>query len=290
MKVFEGGHAPELVLFTATTGRTGTMSLVELFNRNVPGGVAEHEASYRPQGGYERLYRALCLRDMGSLEKRCFGRALDWYDRDDPALIRLVRMRARRIRRQACRVYLESSHAFLSSMGEAMADEFPDLGLIHLVRDPLEVAVSYCNRNTHPVETSAFLRALGNWHPHPDSRKNCLPPPDGRLTCLQYYLWVWIEAELRFLRFIERHPAIRHFQLETRELNDPGRIAALFGHFGIHTETGRIDMPPARNRNRKETQIDGRHLAEAGQLLRRIDPEILRKLPCPYRLIELATG
>jgi len=278
------------VLFTATTGRTGTTSLVELFNRNVAGCIAEHEAQFRPQGLYERLYRAIHLRDMGGLEKRGFGNALKWYDRDDPAVVHLARMRARRIRKLACRVYLESSHAFLSSLGEAMAGEFPELGLIHLVRDPLEVAVSYCHRNAHPVGGPAFLRALGNWHPHPDSRKNCLRPPEGRLTCLQYYLWVWLEAELRFLRFIERHPAIRHFQLETRELNDPDRIAALFGHFRIHLEAGRIDLPPVQNRNRRETQINDQHLTEARWLLRRIEPEVLNRLPCRYGLIELATA
>ncbi|TCJ16313.1 hypothetical protein EZJ19_05260 [Parasulfuritortus cantonensis] len=281
------GASPELVLFTATTGRTGSTSLVELFQRNVPGCVAEHEPGYQPETVYERLYEALFLRRVRKLDRRGFGRALQWYDRGERVLDRLVHLRARRIRRLGCRVYLESNHAFLSSLGDALVEEFPNLGLIHLVRDPMEVAVSHCNRNTRPAGSPDFLRALGAWHPHPEARRNCLVPPAGDLTCFQYYLWVWLECERRRLRFLERNPAVRCFRLLTPDLNEPARIAELFAFFGLPVDSGRLVVPPARNRNAEVTRVDERHREEARDLLRRLGPGVLAGLPATFGLADL---
>jgi len=279
---------PKKVFFTATTGRTGTTTLAEIFSCNVLDCIAEHEPKFQPKGIYERVYSGLYLRRAGGKERRGVGQAMQWYDQGDPLLERVVRIRARRIRRLRCRNYLESNHAFLSSMSDAMACEFPELGLIHLVRDPLEVAVSYCNRNFHPSGSPQFMNALGQWHPTPDLRKNCLVPPVGPLTSLQYYLWVWIEAELRCLRFLKRYPEIRCFHLDTYELSDRVRVAALMEFFGLETNNGQLIIPEVKNSNRIETTVKEWVYDEARDLLKRIDSDLLETLPFSYGLNKLA--
>lgn len=275
--------------FTATTGRTGTQSLVELFQLNLPDCKAEHEPACYPRY-FGWLHRRLFPTRLDKLTRRGFGHALEWYDQDSPRLMRLVRCRAGRIRRLGCRVYLESSHAFLSSLGESYLREFPDLGLIHLTRTPLEVAVSYCHRNRIPTDDSRFLRVFSHWHPHPDSRQNCLRPPPARLNCLQYYLWAWIEAELRFLCFVEKYPSVRHFALDTAELNEVNRITDMFRFFGLETRSAVPELPPVRNRNRERTLVTEAVRETAHDLLRRLDIEVLERLPRPYDLLELRAG
>lgn len=276
------------VFFTATTGRTGTTTLVDAFSRNLNDCVAEHEPVSKPTGPLERAVCRWRLGKTGSIEKRGFGQAIQWYDRNDVRLKYLVRMRARRIRRFGCQVYLESSHAFLSSQCDEMVTAFPDMGLIHLLRDPLEVAVSFRNRSVIRVLNDDFLSPVGKWHPLPDQSRNCLPLPKTATTTLQYYLWIWIDAELRCLRFLERNPQVRCFHLDTYELNSPQKLAELFDNFGLEPVNKTIQTAGVQNRNSEKTSISDQDIIEVKTLLQAIDPQIIQKLPYPYKLGELA--
>lgn len=274
------------VFFTATVGRSGTTTLVEVFRRNILGSIAEHEPCCRLRG-LQRVYRWLYPAYAQHLESRGFGLALQWADQDSPHSRRLVHLRARRIRQMKCEVYLESSHAFLSSLEEQYIKVFPQLRVVHLVRHPLEVATSSYNKRVRPTNDPEFLTRFSRWHPHPQARKNCLPAPMPEMTVIQTHFWAWIEAELRFVRFLSRHPEVPHFTLETAELSDPQRLAAMFDHFGLERSNGPIVVPPRQNQNQVKTVVTAQAREEARELLQHIDESVLNQLPNPFNLLAI---
>ena len=114
------------VIFTAGSGRSGTTTLTEIFRLNIRNCIALHEPWVDPTViGIPRS--RLTMHGKKILEGCGFGEALRWYDTDDPILDRLLNLKARQIRQLHCDVYLEANHAFLKSMCDVMAREFPDL-------------------------------------------------------------------------------------------------------------------------------------------------------------------
>jgi len=267
------------VIVTAGSGRSGTTSIVRLFNENVRDCVAEHEPP-RPRGG--TLGRALDLLSEGRaprLEERGFRDALKWYDDDDPRIAVVVKKKAERIRRMECSVYLEGNNAFLKSLCDGYAEEFPSLAMIHLTRDPLEVARSGANR-----EPGIDFKS---WHPQPSFRKNVVRLEGAFLTPFQRHLWSWIEVELRFVRFIEKHPTLEFVEIDVRELNDRVKVADLFAQFGLPLVHEHVELLPAANTNRAPTVVDEKDHMEASELMKMIDVDLLDRLRRPYRLLEL---
>jgi len=207
------------LIFTSTTGRSGTGYLVNLFNSNALNATAEHDP--RPTG---------------------YGEAIRWYDNNqEKKLDTLVRKKLRRLKlgrklgegfynmpfwKQITRykmknpkspisysiqipiehivpfvpildVYLESTHSFMKSFAESMYKYVPDFSIIHITRNPLEMAKSFLNRNSIP----------SNNNPHlidPEFKRNELKI-DIRMTDFQKCLWYWFEVELRHMNFIKNH-------------------------------------------------------------------------------------
>src|SRR5215469_18281751 len=108
------------ILFTLASARSGTLYLRDLFRSNAVDCAARHEPFF----------------DWGN--PTLFGPAI--YDafagRLDPIRARLAKKRDY-IERLHKTVYLESSHAFLKSTYVAALEFFPELRLIHLIRNPL---------------------------------------------------------------------------------------------------------------------------------------------------------
>ena len=117
------------VIFTLTSARSGTLYLRSLFQKNVCDCVCRHEPFF----------------DWGN--PTLFGRAIE-----DASLGQLDRIRALLAKKRAyidrlqASAYLESSHAFLKSAYVAALEFFPEMRLIHLIRDPLKVAKSEAYR------------------------------------------------------------------------------------------------------------------------------------------------
>ena len=118
------------IFFTLASARSGTLYLRDLFRNNVTDCACRHEPFF----------------DWGN--PTLFGPAI--YDafagRVDRIRARLRKKRAY-IERLSQSIYLESSHAFLKSAYLAALEFFPDLRLIHIVRDPLRVAHSETYRH-----------------------------------------------------------------------------------------------------------------------------------------------
>ena len=233
-------------IFTAAMGRTGTNNLAVLFNRFGRGCLAEHEPpalllqqlgekpfflrrpGLRPRGRLAQFGRGLQRRYIVTDEMLGRGQALEWYDTGEhEELVRLANWRSRRIERFARRGYvhyLESSQFFLRTYCYEVHRLIPDIGVIKLLRDPLETARSSANRNK---------RVFHNSLP-PDRPSNVFCLTDWRdLTDFQLYAHLWIETELRWEAFLEATGLERHVLVETRHLSEPQRVAAVFAKLGI---------------------------------------------------------
>ena len=264
-----------LVLFTLTSARSGTLYLRNLFRNNVRDCLCRHEPFF----------------DWGN--PTMFGPAI--YDayagRVDRIRERLLRKRDYVARRRA-RVYLESSHAFLKSAYVAALDVFPDLRLIHLIRDPLMVAKSEAVRERR----RQLARVPFHYYRGDDGRRHFYWSLTGneqiyktfdpdRLSLFQKYLIQWIEIENRAIRFLDQHALHdRCFTLDSpRDLNHPSRFREMLDFFGL--ETIRPEIVPARRRNVSlghKTVVRDDDVREARMILNGLPPgylEIFRHEP-----------
>jgi hypothetical protein len=230
-------------IFTLTSARSGTVYLRHLFRNNVPDCACRHEPFF----------------DWGN--PTLFGPAI--YDafagRVERIRARLAKKR-RYIQRLSSSLYLESSHAFLKSAYLAALEFFPEMRLIHLVRDPLKVAKSeacrqhwrerfhapfhfyrgddgrrhFCWALTgneeifqaftgEPAELNAPrpVRRVTSWASL-DSSNSSLSPLNSPqpLSLFQWYFIQWIEIENRAVQFLERH----HLQDRCFLLHTPGDL------------------------------------------------------------------
>ena len=226
--------------FTLASARSGTLFLRGVFARNVAGCDCRHEPFF----------------DWGN--PTLFGPAI--YDayagRLDRIRTRLAKKRAY-IERLPGKLYLESSHAFLKSAYVAAMEVFPDLRLIHLVRDPLHVARSEAYRELWRRRVHAPF----HFYTGDDGRRHFCWALTGneeifqvfageRISLFQWYLLQWIEIENRAIRFLDEHQLrSKCFTLHTpRDLNDPARLRAMFQFFDL--ETLRPEIEPGGRRNR----------------------------------------
>ncbi|HUD46023.1 MAG TPA: hypothetical protein VMR33_04290 [Candidatus Baltobacteraceae bacterium] len=256
-----------LVIFTLTSARSGTLYLRDLFRNNVRDCVCRHEPFF----------------DWGN--PTLFGPAI--YDayagRLDRIRARLARKRDY-IRRLRTGAYLESSHAFLKSAHVAALEFFPDMRLVHLIRDPLLVAKSEAVRE----ERRRRAHAPFHYYKGDDGRRHFCWGLTGneeiyrsfdsaRLSLFQRYLIQWIEIENRAMDFLERHRlGARCFLLESpRDLDSASKAREMFDFFGLKTRHPQITLGGRRNASLGyATAIDPKDQREF--------EEILTRLPAAY--------
>lgn len=229
------------VFFTLASARSGTLYLRDLFRNNVPECASRHEPFF----------------DCGN--PTLFGPAI--YDafagRVDRIRARLAKKLAY-IERLQANLYLESSHAFLKSIYIAALEFFPDLQLIHLVRDPLCVAQSEAYRQ----EWRRRVRAPFHFYKGDDHRRHFCWALTGneeifghfhnrRLSLFQWYLIQWVEVENRAMNFLDTHRLHdRCFTLHScRDLNDASKIREMFDFFDLRTVSSRIILGGRRNKS-----------------------------------------
>lgn len=215
-----------------------------------------------------------------------FGRPI--YDHcvgDGVAVRRLLLRKQQRIRRCAPRVYIETSHAFLKSYWDAAPEFFPEMRLVHLVRNPLEVARSEANRESllHRYRVP-FRHYRGG-----DGRKYFRWSLTGleaifgsfdlvRMTPFQRYLIQWIEIENRAVAFLERFDKKEScFTLQSpRDLGDRDCIATLLRFLELEPSTDMPILSGLRNRTPGRPTIVGpTEEEECEEVIGRIPAEFL---------------
>jgi len=248
-------------VFTLSTARSGTRFLAELAKRNLRHAACRHEPYFD--------------RDNPVL----FGPAISARTRGD---LEFLRARLRRKRRYVeslrAQVYVETSHAFLKSYYDLAPEYFPDLKVIHLVRDPLKCALSestrtllldrvhFPGRRYRDADGRSCLRwSLTGYEPIYRSLGSL------ELTRFQFHLVEWIELQNRAIDFLDRFD--KHADCVTldspHELNDPVGMAAALRSLGLEQLTPEVVVAGRQNRTPWfPTVVTTRERSEATQVLR----------------------
>lgn len=226
-------------LFTLTSARSGTLCLRDIFQNNIPGCACRHEPFF----------------DWGN--PTLFGPAV--YDAFAGRLNRIrARLAKKRdyIMRLREPIYLESSHAFLKSTYTAALEFFPDLQLIHLIREPLFVAKSEAWRQ----EWRRRVRAPFHFYTGDDNHRHFCWALTGneeifqhferqQMSLFQWYFIQWIEIENRAMRFLDEHQLHdRCITLHCPDLNNANRIREMFEFFELPFAREHIVLGGRRNR------------------------------------------
>lgn len=212
-------------IFALTSGRSGTLSLCEVLKRNATRCKIEHEPYTDPRN------------------PSMFGRAI--YDHSTGRLdtVRsLLRRKRRAIERYRTPVYIETSHAFLKSYWDLAPEFFPRTKVIHLIRNPLEVARSEANREQFLDKIHFPCRRYGGAGGRRYRRwalTELEPIFEGfdlsQLTLFQRYLIQWIEIENRamdYLRRFDMRPRCLNLY-SPRDLTSPQAVAGLLDFVGV---------------------------------------------------------
>src|ERR1700733_3797800 len=214
-------RAVERLIFTATTGRSGTLTLTRIF-----AGIS----------GCRALHEPYPIMNDEVLKAASFG--------DSNALKRFYRAKSINILRAAAgyRYYLEANHLFIKTFVEHAARDFGSrLAVIHLVRPPLEVAMSIYRLQRQPGTESG-----NNWwldHHAPSNRIRVADALDAGEFSHPFYkgLWYWFEIEARVQEWRQRLPAVPFVRFETDWFNEPQRLVALAMELGIAVDRRQID-------------------------------------------------
>jgi hypothetical protein len=211
----------ERFIFTATTGRSGTLTLTRIF-AGIPGCRALHEP-------YPVMNDAV-------LRAASYG--------DSAALDRFYRVKSINILRAAagCRYYVEANHLFIKSFVAHAAREFSNrLAVIHLVRPALEVATSIYRLHRQPGTESGNRWWLDYRAPLNRIRiADALE--DGEFSHPFYKgLWYWFEIETRVREWQQRLPGVPFVRFETDWFNDPHRLLTLVTDLGIVADRRQIE-------------------------------------------------
>ena len=230
-----------LTIFTLSSARSGTLYLKHLFQNNLAGCVSRHEPFF----------------DWGN--PTLFGRSIyDAYAGRIDRVRALLEKKRRYIERLPGEIYIESSHAFLKSAYCAALEVFPDLRLVHLVRDPLAVARSEAYRE----EWRRRVHAPFHFYTGDDGKRHFAWALTGneeifrifdprQLTLFQWYLIEWIEIENRAMAFLNQHGLQeRCFTLRVpTDLNDEACVQAMFSFFGLTPIGAQINFTGRKNRS-----------------------------------------
>jgi hypothetical protein len=258
------------VIFTLANARSGTLYLKHLFRKNVRECACRHEPFFdrgNPTMLGPAIYEASAGR-LGGLRAR-------------------LRMKRDYLNQLPGRTYLESNHAFLKSSYLVALEFFPEMRLVHLIRDPLKVAKSEAFRETWRRR----MHAPFHYYRGEDGGRYFFWSLTGkeeifqafnpeRLSLFQWYLIQWIEIENRAMWFLDTHQLHeRCFPMHAPEdLNRDSRVQAMFDFLGLRISGPEVVLGGRRNKSLgPRTKVNPRDEEES--------EEVLQQMPEAYLAI-----
>ena len=250
----------ERVIFTATTGRSGTWTLARLF-ASVPSCRSLHEP-WPPMAG--TVLRAASHGDAMYVRKA------------------FRRIKAVNILRAAAghRYYFEANHCFIKTFAKLAAEEFGDrIAVVHLVRPAIEVAMSIFQLGEEPGTEVGNTWWLDYRAPSNLVRIADLLDSDRSLAHPFYKaLWYWHEIEARVAVLRATLPWLKIVRFETDELDDRENVLRLFADLGVACDDRWIKPVIGRRFNRRDEQkqMPSLPLEQAEYMLLRFRETLLR--------------
>ena len=226
----------ERFIFTATTGRSGTLTLTRLF-ASVPGCHAVHEAHPVMNGS---LLRAASYGDHEIVERV--------YRRVKSVNIYRAAMRQR--------YYFEANHLFIKTFARNAVAEFGErIAVVHLVRPAVEVANSIYSLHDYPGTEQGNYWWLDFKAPTNVIEIADILSSDPEFSHPFYKaLWYWHEIEARVALWRASVPAVKVIDFETRWLNDPERVCCLMEQLGLQYDKNRLAALIGVREHTKESQ------------------------------------
>jgi hypothetical protein len=219
------------IFFLATTGRSGTATLVDILN-HLPNCKAEHEP-------YPAMFNDV-LRAKSSGNEN-YVKNEYWQVKS----INLYRAAA------GYEYYLESNHMFIKTYIEYAVQDFKEkIVIIHLVRDPIKVANSIYSLQDYPgtIEGNRWwldYTAPGNFIKIADILDN-----DSEFEHPFYKgLWYWYEMERRIAYWKEKLPNVQFIKFLTEDFNIQEKVFQLLIDLGISFDEKQLASKVATQSN-----------------------------------------
>jgi hypothetical protein len=258
----------EKVVFTATTGRSGTLTLAKLFSA-IPECAAVHEGHPVMNGP---VLRAASYGDT-ALVDRVYRRVKS---------VNILRAAA------GHRYYVEANHLFIKTF---IQNAFQDFGgrmaVIHLVRPAAEVAASIYHLDDYPGTERGNYWWLDHRAP-----SNLIPIAEfldsGTAFSHPFYkaLWYWHEVEARISAWRAKMPMLKFVRFETRWFNELDKVCTLLDELGIRYEKSPLAAIVGSREHTKEHQKVGAPLPaeQTGEMAFKF-AQLLERLELPRRAV-----
>lgn len=210
------------MVFVATTGRSGTMTLGDIFNA-IPGCKAEHEP-------YPAMFDdVLAAKSSGNED---YVKNMYW------------RIKSINLWRAASgyEFYFESNHMFVKTYIEYAIQDFGERALIiHLVRDPVKVANSIYALQDFPGTVEG-----NKWWLDYRTADNLLAIADILDADEEFRhpfykgLWYWYEMEARIASWKQKLPQVTFLRFRTEDFNDHEKTCTLLRDIGVDFDPDRV--------------------------------------------------
>ena len=235
-------------VFVLASGRSGTKFLSGLFKNNIKNCVGKHEP--RP--------------DM-------FGKPIYWYCKGETNKINNVFLKKKnRIDNYNTNIYIETNHAFLKSFSDVTMQHYPDMKVIHLIRNPVKVARSELNRQMwcDSFHMKLLLARYRPYYKDNDGQKyfrwaltwkeNIFKYEKMKnITPYQKYVVQWIEIENRAMKFLDKYK--KHKDCYTlnvpKDLNNTEILNDMFNFLDLKLKNDKILLEGNKNENKQKTVI-----------------------------------
>ena len=255
-------------IFVLASGRSGTKFLSGLFKNNIINCTSKHEPF-----------------------PNMFGMPIYWYQNREIEKIR-KRFLIKKNRMDRCKknLYVETNHAFLKSFSDIAMEYYPDMKLIHLIRNPLKIARSELNReswvNDVPLRilflTYRYYRASDGkkyfrwsltWNEDIFKELKLDSP-----TPYQMYVVQWVEIENRAINFLDKYRKKDDCYTISapKELNDPKIVKDMYNFFGLKTKRDDILIKGKQNKIRIPTVVSDKDKEEFQKVINALPDKYLK--------------
>ena len=258
-------------IFCLTSGRTGTKYLSYLFKNNIKDCIGKHEPS-----------------------PTMFGKPVYWYTAGNDEKIReLFQKKVNIINKFNTNLYVETNHAFLKSFSDVAIEFFPDMKLIHAIRNPLKVAKSNFNRyeqlrmikyplNYRGDDGNKYIKwtLTGNEEIYKTfnfDNKTIYQISDHK-KIYQYFILEWIETENRAINFLNKYKKHNDCYILNvpRDLNKSKKVKDMFNFFNLEMKNKEITFKGRKNKGRKKTIVTEKEISYFNEIISKLPDKYIR--------------
>jgi len=235
-----------MVIFVSSIGRSGTRFIASLFDActDIP--------------------------SFHALEPHCHGDNMATVLNGESCLDLEKKIQVIKKHVKESEAYFESTQLFNRILFDAVTSNFEDVRMIQLLRDPLEVARSYVNRDSYPG------RADRPWRVPLNNPKSKFIFPLDDLNPFQLNLCDWLDNELLFQDLQQK--VAKTYPLQFRDFANPEAMVRLFQELQLPFDEKKLNHIFAeqsldKNENKIKTTLSKNDIDDAQTLLNLLHKE-----------------